>query len=279
MNAKQFRTSNFRNTYGTKNEGLAEAIAYYGCTVKPGIRSLGEHSIIFDDGTEEFVDEIVCCTGFGNQFAFLDYVDNDPILQQVGHDARISHDLYKHAIHPLTGDSLVFIGFVRPCFGAVPPLTEMQARWFALLCSGKIHLPDAATMAKHIRIYVGYIEHLLTPYRTNRITNLTDFLSFSDDIARAIGCRPNLGLSMLLRDPRLWLRCMIGPLSNAQYRLYGPHAQPEQARRILLTLKWKPIWYNLFELILLYTSAFLWYCGIRKCQPHTWCSIHERYIS
>ena len=278
MNAKQFRTSHFRNTYGTKNEGLVKAILYYGCSVKPGIRSLGSNSIIFEDGSEELVDEIVCCTGFENRFPFLDCMNNSPMLQRVGHDARISHNLYKHAVHPFTGDSLVFIGFVRPCFGAIPPLAEMQARWFALLCSGKIHLPDATTMDKHISTYIRYTEQLLTPYRTSRITNLTDFLSFSDDMARAIGCRPNIGLSTLLYDPRLWLRCMIGPLSNAQYRLCGPHAQPEQARHMLLTLKWKPIWYNLFELVLLYTSALLWYCGIRKCQPHTWCPIHERYV-
>jgi hypothetical protein len=92
-------------------------------------------------------------------------------------------------------------------------------------------------MGKHIHTYVRYIKSLLKPYRTERITNLTDFLSFSDDMAWAIDCRPKLGLSMLLRDPYLWLRCMIGPMSDAQYRLCGPHAQPELARHILLTLK------------------------------------------
>ncbi|CAF3564221.1 unnamed protein product [Rotaria socialis] len=278
MNAKQYRRSHFRNTYGTKNGGMAEAILYYGCEMKPAIRSLEENSIIFEDGTKEVVDEIVCCTGFENRFSFLDCIDNNPVLQQVGHDARISHNLYKHAIHPLTRDSLVFIGFVRPCFGAIPPLAEMQARWFALLCSGKIDLPDTSTMDKYIRTYVRYIENFLTPYRVNRITNLTDFLSFSDDMAWAIGCRPNLDFKMLLRDPYLWLRCMVGPICNAQYRLCGPHAQPAQARRILLTLKWKPLWYNICEFIMLYTSALVWYCGLKSWLPHTWAPIHERHI-
>jgi dimethylaniline monooxygenase (N-oxide forming) len=278
MNLKQIRTSHFRNTYGTKNSGLAEAILYYGCTIKPEIRLIKEHSIIFGDDSEEYIDEIVCCTGFENKFIFLDSVEDDPILKQVGHEARISHNLYKHAIHPLTGDSLIFIGFVRPCFGAVPPLAEMQARWFALLCSGKCQLPDAATMNSRICAYVRYITRLFTPFRTKRITTLTDFLSFSDDLAREIGCRPNLGLTMLLFDSSLWLRCMIGPISNAQYRLFGPHANFKQARQVLMKMKWKPIRYNFFELILFYISTLLWFCGIRNCQPHAWCSIHERNI-
>jgi dimethylaniline monooxygenase (N-oxide forming) len=278
MNLKQIRTSHFRNTYGTKNSGLAEAILYYGCTIKPEIKLIKEHSIIFGDDSEEYIDEIVCCTGFENNFIFLDSVEDDRILKQVGHEARISHNLYKHAIHPLTGDSLIFIGFVRPCFGAVPPLAEMQARWFALLCSGKCQLPDAATMNSRIGAYVRYITRLFTPFRTKRITTLTDFLSFSDDLAREIGCRPNLGLTMLLFDSSLWLRCMIGPISNAQYRLFGPHANFKQARQVLMKMKWKPIRYNFFELILFYISTLLWFCGIRNCQPHAWCSIHERNI-
>lgn len=278
MNLKQIHTSHFRNTYGTKNSSLVEAILYYDCTIKPEIKLIKQNSIIFIDNTEEYIDEIICCTGFKNKFNFLDNIENDPILKQIGDEACISHNLYKHAIHPLIGDSMIFIGFVRPGFGAVPPLAEMQARWFALLCSGKLQLPDSLIMKNRIHIYNQYITQLFTSYRTMRITTLTDFLSFSDDLAREIGCRPNLGLKMLVWDPYLWLRCMIGPICNAQYRLFGPHAKSKQARYILLTMKWKPLWYNLFELILLYISTLLWFFGIRSCQPHAWCSIHERNI-
>ncbi|CAF1583740.1 unnamed protein product, partial [Didymodactylos carnosus] len=131
MNLKQLKTGNTRNTYGTKNSGIVEALVNYGCQRKPGIKELKATSIVFDDNTEEEVDEIVCCTGFGNHFAFLETEENakDVELRQVAKDAQISHNLYKHCVHPLTGVELFFIGFVRPCFGAIPPLAEMQARW------------------------------------------------------------------------------------------------------------------------------------------------------
>jgi dimethylaniline monooxygenase (N-oxide forming) len=275
MNWKQRHTSHFRNTYGTKNSGFAEAIANYGCQLKPGIAELHEHSVVFADGSEETIDEIVCCTGFQNCFSFLDDNHDDAIIQRVSYDARISHNLYKFMIHPLLGTSLVFIGFVRPCFGAIAPLAEMQARWFALLCSNKTRLPDAETMTTLTQIYVRYIENMLTKYRTDRITNLTDFIVYSDDLARQIGCRPDLGHRMLLSEPRLWLRCMLGPMCNAQYRLTGPHAQPSEARRILYTVKCNLGWLNVIEFVLLYFAALLWLCGFRKYKPLTWYPVDE----
>lgn len=275
MNWKQLRSSHFRNTYGTKNTGFAEAIANYGCQLKPGIAKLRERSVVFTDGTEEPIDEILCCTGFANRFPFLDANCDDELLRCVSHDAVTYHNLYKHMIHPLLGSSLVFTGFVRPCFGAIPPLAEMQARWFALLCSNKAQLPADEVMTDRSRTYVRYIERMLTPYRTDRMPNLTDFISYSDDLARQIGCRPDLGVRTLLSEPRLWLRCMLGPICNAQYRLTGPHKQPEEARRVLRTLKWDPSVVVAMEFAILCLATLLWLCGVRKCKPLTWYPIDE----
>lgn len=277
MNWDQIKTSNFRNTYGTKNGGLVEAILKYNCQRKPGIKQLKAKTVVFSDDTEEEIDEIVCCTGFDNHFAFLETDENrnDAVIKQVAVDARVSHKLYKHCVHPLTGDQLFFIGFVRPCFGAIPPLAEMQARWYAQLCSGKVHLPDTKTMAEHSDIYVKYIEDQLTPYRTNRIVNLTDFIVYSDDIARLIHCRPNF-VKMFFTEPKLWLKCQLGPIMNVQYRLCGPHAKPEEARRVILTTKWIPNTHNFFQFVLLYGCSFLWFLGFKSCRPNTWYPIYQK---
>ena len=279
MNLKQVKTSNTKNTYGTKNTGLVEAIVRYKCQRKPGIRELTEKTIIFDDGSEEQIDEIVCCTGFRNEFPFLDTPDKeaDPVhsqlVCQVALDARISHDLYKHCVHPNIGDELFFIGFARPCFGAIPPLSEMQARWYALLCSKKLSLPDKQTMIRQSKEYVQYLETRYTAYRTNRIVSLTDHGVYLDELARAIGCRPPL-MKMFFTEPYIWLKCMCGPLINAQYRLCGPHQQPVQARKILRQVKWIRHLGFIF-LFMLHTYGLFWFCGLKSCKPDTWYPIAD----
>ncbi|CAF1533840.1 unnamed protein product [Didymodactylos carnosus] len=274
MNLAQLGTSNYRSTYGTKNSGFTEAIVQYNCQRKPGIRELkAPATIVFDDGTEEEdIDEIVCCTGFENHFRFLETEDNDndEIIKQVAKEARISHDLYKHCVHVLTGDQLFFIGFVRPCFDAIPPLAEMQARWFAQLCSGNVKLPSRATMLEHSKIYVEYIENQLTSYRTNRIVTLTDHLVYADDIARLISCRPNF-LNMFFCDPKLWIKCHMGPIMMAHFRLCGPHAKPAESRRIILKSKWIIDSAGIIQLVMIYIHFLFYFFGnIKSCKPNAW---------
>jgi dimethylaniline monooxygenase (N-oxide forming) len=74
---------------------------------------------------------VVLCTGFRTHLPF--YTANPKL------DGR---DLYKNVFLP--GESaLAFIGFARPNVGALPPVAELQARWFAGVVAGKLHLPNA----------------------------------------------------------------------------------------------------------------------------------------
>jgi cation diffusion facilitator CzcD-associated flavoprotein CzcO len=270
MNLKQIKTSNVWTTYGTKNANLVEALVRYKdtCQRKGGIKELKTNSIIFDDNSEEYVDEIICCTGFQNSFSFLEQND-DPNLKRIANEAKISHNLYKHCFHPDLGDEVCWIGFARPALGAIPPLMELQARWFGLLCSKKLKLPNKSDMLKQIDKYVKYLEWQLTPYRVNRLTGLTDYLIYSDDLARTIGCRPNF-TKIFFTEPKLWIKLMCGPLLNAHYRLTGPHAKPKQAKHIILKAKWvkQP---NVLYFMMLICYAFFWLVfGIESCKPAAW---------
>jgi dimethylaniline monooxygenase (N-oxide forming) len=272
MNLKQIRTSNVWTTFGTKNSNLVEALVKYKdkCQRKSGIKELKSHSIIFEDNSEEYVDEIICCTGFKNSFPFIEQSDDaDSNLKRIFNEAKISHNLYKHCIHPDLGDEVFWIGFARPALGAIPPLMELQARWFALLCSNKLKLPTKSNILQEICKYVKYLEWQLTPYRVNRLTNLTDYLIYSDDLARTIGCRPNF-TKIFFTEPKLWVKLMCGPLLNAHYRLTGPHAKPKQAKEIILKVKWvkQP---NILYFIMLMCYAFFWLVfGIESCKPASW---------
>lgn len=42
-----------------------------------------------------------------------------------------------------------WVGYARPCFGAIPPLAEMQARLFAMVCSGE---PPPSFMHSVLRV-------------------------------------------------------------------------------------------------------------------------------
>jgi len=127
-------------------------------------------------------------------------------------------------------------------------------------------------------MYVKYIQNYLTPYRTNRITNLTDFISYSDDMSRLIGCRPNF-VKMFFTQPRLWLRCQVGPILNAHYRLVGPHANRKQAEEIIFGVAWK---YNfvgiVFLLFTLLNGLLFSLFGIKCLRPYTWYPIID-YVS
>ena len=50
-----------------------------------------------------------------------------------------------------------------------------------------------------------------------------DYISYCDEIAELIGCRPNLW-KLLIQDPSLAYKCFFGPCVPAQWRLMGPHS-------------------------------------------------------
>lgn len=54
--------------------------------------------------------------------------------------------LYKNVFSPDIGNSLAFIGFVQPASGGVLTMSEIQARWFAELCKGRVKLPSKQAM-------------------------------------------------------------------------------------------------------------------------------------
>lgn len=51
---------------------------------------------------------------------------------------------------PEIGSSLAFIGFVQPASGGVLTMAELQARWFAEMCNGRVKLPNKAEMEETI---------------------------------------------------------------------------------------------------------------------------------
>lgn len=79
------------------------------------------------------------------------------------------------------GPSLVFIGFQRPAFGAVPPLSELSARYWALLLTGERTF-DAAAAKIATNSDRQYHQNLFS--RDRRLTSLVQYQRSMENITK-----------------------------------------------------------------------------------------------
>eukprot|EP00939_MAST-03C_sp_MAST-3C-sp1_P001389 g1389.t1 len=238
--------------FGTKNMAFCSAIVDHGAMYKPDILEARGSTVTFVDGTSFEADTIVLCTGYRVAFSFL---QSDLASRCAG----IRRDLYKHMIHPSVGSSLAFVGFCRPGVGSIPPLSEMQARYWALLLSGKRSLPSQCEMTLAIahddaKISAQY------PRDAKRLSSLCDFLRLMDDLAGLIVCRPPL---FDVRHPIASFKVLFGPITGAQFRLIGPGAMPWRSREVLFGTPTSPlplVIFNLLNLIYHNWTFFILLC-------------------
>ncbi len=214
-------------TYGTKTYSLPRAIVHHDCKVVGEIVKVedGGRTLHTSDGeTLSNIDAVVFSTGYKNHVSFLpeELKTTDP------------RSLYKHMFHPKYRDKIVWIGWARPNFGSQFPIMEMQARLFALICTGKRTLPAPAEMEKVIRVnrdaWFKQFEH-----NAHRIRSLVDYFYYMNDMAGLIGCRPPLW-EYFFSHPRIWLHLVFGGTQATQFRLRGPGNKESLAKELLMKL-------------------------------------------
>ena len=248
------RNGRFFNHFFTKNEIFFESIAAGKLEVKQSeIDHLEGKSVVFRDGSQLEVDSIVLNTGFVDQFAFIK-------------DAEVTNvrAMYKHMIHPDLGADIVFIGWARPGVGGVPACSEMQSRYFALLCSQTLQLPDRAEMASLIEKQANFEERVY--YKNPELKSQVHYSTYMHDFAKIIGCSPWRSATFL--NPKLLYKIWFGSQLPNLYRLYGPHADPRQAKQIIDKL---PVAINpaeqLMYLLVTGISAMLARLGMVEADP------------
>ncbi|SOJ52496.1 Phenylacetone monooxygenase [Mycobacterium simulans] len=188
-----------------------------------GIESIDGNTVYFTDQTVKDYDCIVLCTGFERDFSFLRGVEIP--------ENNVRH-LYKHAFHPDHGGRLALIGFVRPFSGGIPICAEMQARYFALLCSGKLELPS--DVIDRIKADKAWEEKWteLSPRHSEAVPSLVLFL---DSIAKDIGCMPTC--EQLVDEPELLVKLWFHSFNQLCYRIVGPHSMRGDAKKSLMNEK------------------------------------------
>ncbi len=228
--------------FGTKTDDFVRAMATGKCRLAPAIERMDHQRVVFADHSEFSPDLVILCTGFETQLPFLD-------------DEIASAPRFLNTFNPDLGADLGFIGFVRPAFGAIPPLAELQARWFALLQTGHLTLPSKVAMKESIERSSQNRGHIFRAVK-GRLDYLVDFTSCCDGLASMIGCKPAWH-DIRNENSRFRRRFLSGPFAAAQYRMVGPHARPEIARAVIENLPIAHPWPYLANLYLRWTLSRL----------------------
>ena len=91
-------------------------------------------------------------------------------------------------------------------------------------------LPDSEKLQKIIERQANYEDKVY--FRNPSVRTLVHYSRYMNDYAKVIGCSP-WSLSTFLR-PLLAYRVWFGSQMPVIYRLHGPHAMPETARKVIM---------------------------------------------
>ncbi|KNC96124.1 uncharacterized protein SPPG_08512 [Spizellomyces punctatus DAOM BR117] len=200
----------------TINGHVLDRIASGKVLVRPNIAKFTEgNKVEFEDGTSETIDTVVYCTGYRIEHPFLD--NALAILGQERTDSNRVR-LYKN-VFPIRHRNLAFVGLVQP-IGAVMPVSEMQARWVSRVFAGHCKLPDSKSLRDAVDL--EWQEHTKRFVPKERHTVEVEYVTYMDDLADLIGCKPDAWKLFKARDVILAAQIMFGPAVPTQYRLLGP---------------------------------------------------------
>ncbi|POR32526.1 Dimethylaniline monooxygenase [N-oxide-forming] 2 [Tolypocladium paradoxum] len=167
-------------------------------------------------------DIIVLATGYTQSLPFLNSSES---LQAGQKKYPLPSEADVREVWKRDEPTVGFIGFVRPSFGAIPPLAEMQAQlWIVnLLAPNKIPRPLSPNDEPHYR---------LLPPKGFRITYGVDHESYAYQLAMDMNSAPGLWdiLSIILSRKdnslgaawRLFIMWSFGANLNTKFRLQGP---------------------------------------------------------
>ncbi len=164
-------------------------------------------NVSFTDGTVVKAEVIITCSGYRVVFPFFE----GPTAP-----ATDPRTWYKYLFHN-DAPSLAFVGFVRPIFGSIPGIAELQSRYAALVFAGKRPLPRPEERMRVIRKDAASWNHHFR-YTSLRLRGLVDHFLYSDQLAKLIGCRPRFW-NLLFTSPLKWWKAISSPWNGCQFWL------------------------------------------------------------
>ena len=91
-------------------------------------------------------------------------------------------------VFPVQYDNIAIVGYVKPHVGAVPTISEMQARLVAQVFSGKLKLPYHTSVETEIKVDLKKSQSDFPCY----YDILAHWMRYFDKLAVETGCKPSV---------------------------------------------------------------------------------------
>ena len=234
--------NSFIGKFLTKNDIFIEDIVSGRLQFLEGeVKRLLPDGIITDKDEKVEADVLLFNTGYRTCFRQFRF----------GKDFSNPRHLFKHMLHPEYQTLVSLVGWARPTQGGVPACSEMQARYLALLITGKKALPEKSVMYHAIQKDKQYAEYYFSD--SKNIESLVNYHDFMPDMAKLIGCKTKF---FYPENLLLTFKMYFGSHLPAFYRLTDPN--PEIRRKSIEVIQSLPIAYSLRRVaaILFFTILF-----------------------
>uniref|UniRef100_A0A915EBX9 Flavin-containing monooxygenase n=1 Tax=Ditylenchus dipsaci TaxID=166011 RepID=A0A915EBX9_9BILA len=204
--------------HATVNDELPNRIISGTVIVKPNIKEYTATGVLWEDGTERQVDNVILCTGYLFDF---NLVENGQLIKVKDNYTPLFKYMYPAEL--LDHNTLGIIGLAQP-LGSIMPISEMQARVFFEMFTGASKLPGKEAMLADIQ------------YKQDQISKrYVDYVDFMDDLAGLIDCIPR-PLDYIFTDPKLAQKLVFQANVAYVYRLRGNHTW-SGARDAIMTVQ------------------------------------------
>ena len=224
---------NFESAAVTISDDLPNRILIGTISIHDNVVRFSEHGAEFEDGSRvDDVDVVIFGTGYKFSFPFLD----DSVIKMDDHFAYLYKQVWPTDLNPNT---LAVVGLVQP-FGPLPPVLEIQARWATQVFVGKCNLPSQSMRLEVVEKWRDFVKKRYVD--APRYSIQIYFIQYIDEIAKFIGCRPNLW-KLFFNDPKLWYHVVFEPATPPQWRLDGPGkwAGAKEAIELVHEKTWYPM--------------------------------------
>ncbi|MBL1277136.1 MAG: NAD(P)-binding domain-containing protein [Ectothiorhodospiraceae bacterium] len=220
---KEWRTTApYNRSFFNKSANVLSAVNSGSVKAKRDVSYCNGRVVHFTDNTSATFDYIITCSGYKASFPFL---KASKVTSNVNQQELFKYIFYNQ------DPTLAFVGFVRPIFGSIPGISELQSRYVSKVISAKCKLPTFNRRSEIISKDMKFWNHHFR-YTSLRLTGLVDHFMYTNQLAKLIGCYPNFK-KLLISNPGRWWQAITAPWNGCQFWLNDE----QQHSRIFKTLK------------------------------------------